>query len=86
MDVVDYVVVTKRIWIGLDDLAVEGEFRWGSAALLKWSNWRTATGQPNNGGDQDCAAVLIRHGMKWADESCLDTGTHGLICQHLPGL
>ena len=81
------VAVAYRIWIGLDDLAVEGEFRWGSGALLDWSRWRTSSGQPNNGGgDEDCAAAIPYNDMKWADDPCFDTELiHGLICQHLPG-
>ena len=77
------VVVFNRIWIGLADLAVEGEFRWGSGALLEWTHWRSI--QPDNAGDQDCVAAVRNDGLRWADDKCLRQATAALICQHVPG-
>ncbi len=77
------VVVDSRIWIGLDDLAVEGEFRWGSGALLEWTHWRN--NQPNGDEDQGCAAAIQGDDLKWVDDYCFPHLTHGLICQHVPG-
>ena len=39
---------TERLWIGLTDQAVEGQFRWANGEVFTYNNW--ASGQPDNFG------------------------------------
>ncbi|XP_055861040.1 uncharacterized protein LOC106062573 [Biomphalaria glabrata] len=68
-------------WIGLDDIKVEGEFRWvdDNSVLKLWSLF--APGQPNNYLNQDCIcyATEIR-GLN--DRSCTDVIRY--ICEKIP--
>ena len=40
-----------EFWVGLSDLAVEGEYRWTDGKLLGSVQWRSA---PNNQNGADC--------------------------------
>merc|ERR1712154_404192 len=53
-------------WIGLSDVASEGEFRWmESHGVLDWANW--ASNEPNNnGGDEDCVGMDGGRGHGWS--------------------
>jgi len=60
---------TERWWIGLDDRAEEGKFRWlaPDSAFTSWQR-----GEPDNSGcNQDCVVVDIDNG-RWADTHCLE--------------
>ena len=53
-------------WIGLDDLAAEGEFVWTSGASPDFEAW--SIGQPNGGAGEHCVALDGRG--QWNDASC----------------
>ncbi|PFX30431.1 Macrophage mannose receptor 1 [Stylophora pistillata] len=58
-------------WIGLNDLAVEGSFRWeADKTLVNYTYW--ATNEPNNfAGSEDCVVVwAFSSGGKWNDDYC----------------
>jgi hypothetical protein len=42
---------TERLWIGLTDEVVEGEFRWVNGEVFTYNNW--GTNQPDNAGGQE---------------------------------
>lgn len=81
--IADSVASSSKYWIGADDIAAEGEWRWESNDEQFWSgtaapsgspvgglysNWET--NEPNNiGGDEDCA-VIISNAATWNDEEC----------------
>ncbi|RUS81615.1 hypothetical protein EGW08_010628 [Elysia chlorotica] len=58
----------KYIWLGLDDIEVEGTFKWADGSLLAYTNWNTV--EPNNAGKngEDCVQ-MIPNG-KWNDKGC----------------
>ena len=56
-----------RLWIGLSDAAVEGQFRWISGDPLELSLWRA--GEPNDSGGEDCAEWGSLDG-RWNDLAC----------------
>jgi hypothetical protein len=39
----------RNLWIGLNDLVTEGTFVWTSGEPVSYTNWRTGTGEPNDG-------------------------------------
>lgn len=65
------------VWLGLNDRATEGLWRWmdGSSSYTRW-----ATGEPNNSGNEDCAASYSASG-RWDDLPC--TLTRPFICESL---
>lgn len=74
----------QGIWVGLNDLAAEGRWRWldGSAATDGEIRWHT--GQPNSyGGNQDCANLWGSwSGYRMDDGTC--SGALSAICEIPP--
>ncbi|XP_066295929.1 sushi, von Willebrand factor type A, EGF and pentraxin domain-containing protein 1-like isoform X2 [Branchiostoma lanceolatum] len=60
-----------RYWIGLNDKAKEGAWRWSDDLPVgDFSSW--AEGEPNNAGDEDCAVYAAHPSIKdkWNDVPC----------------
>ncbi|KAL7855911.1 hypothetical protein AOLI_G00195150 [Acnodon oligacanthus] len=56
-------------WIGLSDSETEGLWKWVDGSLLTTGFWNT--GEPNNGGDEDCARFLgYPDKRSWNDRRC----------------
>jgi len=76
--VVEVINSTDNSWVGLNDIAVEGQFSWEDGQALAWSNW--ASGQPGVGRTQvfeDCAQ--IQTAGRWNSVYCLDPAH--FVCQ-----
>ncbi|XP_038058604.1 lymphocyte antigen 75-like [Patiria miniata] len=59
---------TGQYWIGLHDVIAENTFKWvDDTPLGSWNNWNP--GEPNNVGNEDCAAVYASS-AKWNDDGC----------------
>jgi hypothetical protein len=55
-------------WIGANDQAVEGTFRWPDGTPLTYTNWNP--GEPNDwGGAEDCGE-LYTAAQQWNDNNC----------------
>ncbi|MFN0064581.1 MAG: lectin-like protein [Myxococcaceae bacterium] len=73
---------TAAMWHGLNDVAVEGTYRWTSdnSTLGAYNNW--AVGQPNNSGagaGSDCVVMNNDGTGTWDDLAC--TTTRGYVCE-----
>jgi len=66
-------------WIGLTDVAVEGEFRWSDGTPLDFQYWNP--GQPNGGTLSDCVFTYLSDAA-WGDYYCDDT--NGVACKGAP--
>merc|ERR1711894_165665 len=62
----------SHYWIGLNDIATEGLFRWAeSHAVAEYTNWYP--GEPNNsagGSTENCVVKGMQGGFAWNDVPC----------------
>ena len=58
------------VWIGANDIATEGEWRWPDGAPLGYINW--TSGEPNDfDGNEDCGEIKASKGEPvWNDVPC----------------
>jgi hypothetical protein len=43
-------------------------WKWSFSGLrMSYSNWNTASGEPNGGNGESCVIMWVKGGMKWAD-------------------
>lgn len=76
----------NEVWIGYTDEGAEGSFGWLTqhnqydSPPTRYENWNTASGEPNNVGNEDCAAINVAAGGKWYDYSC--DQRHPFICEY----
>ena len=52
-------------WIGLNDIAQEGEWRWDNGEPLTYINWGFQEPNDTNNGDEDC--VIMGPSGEWVD-------------------
>jgi hypothetical protein len=70
---------SNGVWIGLNDISVEGSFVWEPGCSSTYLNWNS--GEPNDGtstSSQDCGTVMTTAGF-WDDKDC--TALRGCGCQ-----
>ena len=80
----------NNVWIGGDDLAVEGQWRWpdgdqfwqgnatGTPVGGLYTNW--TSGEPGGGTSENCARQTI--GGLWGERKCADN--YGYVCEGPP--
>ncbi|XP_039456320.1 C-type lectin domain family 17, member A-like isoform X2 [Oreochromis aureus] len=69
--------ITTEVWIGLNDKEQEGTWKWVDGTPLNVTYW--ASGQPDNGGEEDCAHVIWDKQKFWNDLSC--SSSRHWICE-----
>ena len=57
--------VDRRIWIGFNDLASEGNWEWTDGSPAKYTNWNG--GEPNNSGGVEHYAEMLGSNGRWND-------------------
>jgi Lectin C-type domain len=64
------------VWIGYEDLALEGTWEWADGSSSSYTQW--APGEPNSyGGNEDCTEMLMDG--TWNDLDCSDH--RGFVCE-----
>ncbi|XP_068197546.1 macrophage mannose receptor 1-like isoform X2 [Antennarius striatus] len=67
---------TDELWIGLNDINIEGLFDWSDHSAVSFTSW--TYGKPSVSTDsEDCVLITGENG-NWADHSCDEK--HGFIC------
>ncbi|CAI5655383.1 unnamed protein product [Oreochromis niloticus] len=72
--------INTEVWIGLNDKEQEGTWKWVDGTPLNMTYW--ASGQPDNGGEEDCAHVRSDEKKFWNDLSC--SSSCQWICEKVP--
>ena len=71
---------SQRMWIGLTDGILEGEFRWVDTSLAIYTRWWP--GEPSNHFGMEHCATMESYG--WVDLSCADEKPY--LCQSKTGM
>lgn len=71
------------VWLGLNDLSLEGKYVWSNGVTAKFTNW-LFQGQPSSprSADEDCVVMVTGNGNgegKWMIQRC-DELNH-FVCQ-----
>ncbi|MFM2432478.1 MAG: hypothetical protein RLZZ511_3692 [Cyanobacteriota bacterium] len=57
---------TEKLWIGLNDIRVEGTYEWVSGEVVGYRNWSPS--EPNNAGNEDWIEMNFDATGRWNDE------------------
>jgi hypothetical protein len=69
------------VWLGGNDIDVEGTWAWITGEAWAYTNWNG--GEPNNSGNEDC--LHMRAGASnWNDLPCSNTGQGGYVVEFEP--
>ncbi len=73
---------SNTVWMGLDDLALEGTFVWASGAPVSFTSW--GPGEPNDAsGGEDCGEIFMVGAVgAWNDLFC--TFPRPYVCEGQP--
>jgi subtilisin-like proprotein convertase family protein len=71
--------VGRRLWLGLNDIAVEGVFEWTNGEAFVYSDWNV--GEPNNSNNEDMAHTIETVPYLWNDinETTSTVSTYGVV-------
>jgi hypothetical protein len=75
--------VDRRIWIGFNDVSLEGSFEWSDGTPVKYTNWNP--GEPNNSGGVEDYAELLGSNGRWNDLNDAGAGFPHLAVIELSG-
>ncbi|XP_076853301.1 C-type mannose receptor 2 [Brachyhypopomus gauderio] len=59
---------SATLWMGLNDLDLNGGWQWADSAPLKYLNWETD--QPNHEEDQNCGVIRTESSGRWQNRDC----------------
>ncbi|XP_075894955.1 C-type mannose receptor 2 [Nelusetta ayraudi] len=59
---------SAALWIGLNDLDIQGGWQWADSSPLKYLNWETE--QPKNAEEENCAVIRTESSGRWQNRDC----------------
>ncbi|KAG7505964.1 hypothetical protein JOB18_044116 [Solea senegalensis] len=59
---------SAALWIGLNDLDVNGGWQWADSSPLKYLNWEQD--QPNHAEEENCAVIRTESSGRWQSRDC----------------
>ena len=74
--------IYEGVWIGANDLAVEGKFVWaGTGQPVSYTFWGGAN--PDNWEEEDCVQLMPSNNGRWNDISCTTGYTQTTLCERV---
>lgn len=72
----------EHIWLGINDLAIEGEWVDKTGSNITFHNWeREITHQPKGGRSLNCAIMSGMTNGKWFDDNCRSERAY--VCEYI---
>ena len=72
-------VGSEWIWLGLNDLTLEGNWSWTDGTSVTYTNWYIY--EPNNYNNEDCVNMWASGSGDWNDLACNDSSrTFAFVC------
>ncbi|XP_058267807.1 C-type mannose receptor 2 [Hemibagrus wyckioides] len=59
---------SSTLWMGLNDLDLNGGWQWSDSAPLKYLNWEAD--QPDHESDQNCGVIRTESSGRWQNRDC----------------
>ncbi|KAG8446993.1 hypothetical protein GDO86_014439 [Hymenochirus boettgeri] len=59
---------TSSLWMGLNDLDINGGWQWSDGSPLKYLNWESD--QPSNSNEENCAVIRTESSGSWQNRDC----------------
>uniref|UniRef100_A0A8C5EQ58 Mannose receptor, C type 2 n=1 Tax=Gouania willdenowi TaxID=441366 RepID=A0A8C5EQ58_GOUWI len=59
---------SAALWIGLNDLDIDGGWQWSDSSPLKYLNWEPD--QPNHAEEENCAVISTESSGHWQNREC----------------
>ncbi|XP_044188034.1 C-type mannose receptor 2 [Thunnus albacares] len=59
---------SAALWIGLNDLDINGGWQWADSSPLKYLNWEQD--QPNHADEENCAVLRTESSGRWQNRDC----------------
>ncbi|XP_029997567.1 C-type mannose receptor 2 [Sphaeramia orbicularis] len=59
---------SAALWIGLNDLDINGGWQWADSSPLKYLNWEPD--QPNHAEEENCAVIRTESSGRWQNRDC----------------
>ncbi|KAG7220641.1 hypothetical protein INR49_017895 [Caranx melampygus] len=59
---------SASLWIGLNDLDINGGWQWADSSPLKYLNWEPD--QPNHAEEENCAVIRTESSGRWQNRDC----------------
>ncbi|KAK3604487.1 hypothetical protein CHS0354_019081 [Potamilus streckersoni] len=76
---------TEPVWTGLEDIGVEGVYKWVSGDPVVYTNWIPNHLSPD-ADIEDCVIFMSRNGGRWDDVACRGylngNQIHSFVCQY----
>ncbi|GCC17714.1 hypothetical protein chiPu_0022023, partial [Chiloscyllium punctatum] len=59
---------SATLWIGLNDLDIDGGWQWSDGSPLKYLNWERD--QPANSFEENCGVIRTESSGRWQNKDC----------------
>uniref|UniRef100_A0A3Q1GYY0 Mannose receptor, C type 2 n=1 Tax=Anabas testudineus TaxID=64144 RepID=A0A3Q1GYY0_ANATE len=59
---------SAALWIGLNDLDINGGWQWSDSSPLRYLNWEQE--QPNHADEENCAVIRTESSGRWQNRDC----------------
>ncbi|XP_053299336.1 C-type mannose receptor 2 [Pleuronectes platessa] len=71
---------SAALWIGLNDLDINGGWQWADSSPLKYLNWEQD--QPSHEDEENCAVIRTESSGRWQNRDC--SGALPYVCKKRP--